>query len=109
LTMMLGKPVIDKTGLPGSYDFVLKFERGETLGMGGQPAMAAAMARGGLGPGASSAASGDATTPISDTDPGGGPTLQGALQKQLGLKLEPKKQTLETVVVDRAEKVPTEN
>jgi len=109
LTLMLGKPVIDKTGLPGSYDFVLKFERGETLGMGGQPAMVAPMASGGRGPGAGSAASGDATTPISGTDPDGGPTLQGAVQKQLGLKLEAKKQTLETVVIDRAEKVPTEN
>jgi uncharacterized protein (TIGR03435 family) len=54
-------------------------------------------------------ASGDATTPVSGTDPEGGPTLQGAIEKQLGLKLEPKKQTLDTVVIDRAEKVPTAN
>jgi uncharacterized protein (TIGR03435 family) len=108
LTLMLGKPVVDKTGLTGSYDFMLNFERGDdTLGMGGQIPMAAA--RGSRGPAASSAGSGDSTTPISDSDPGGGPTLQAAIQKQLGLKLEPKKQTLETVVIDRAERVPTEN
>jgi uncharacterized protein (TIGR03435 family) len=107
LTLMLGKPVVDKTDLTGRYDFMLHFERGETLGLGGQMPMAAA--RGGRGPAAGSAASGDATTPISGDDPGGGPTLQGALEKQLGLKLEPKKQTLETVVIDRAEKVPTAN
>jgi uncharacterized protein (TIGR03435 family) len=109
LTLMLGKPVIDKTGLPGSYDFILRFDRGETLGMGGQTPMAAAMARGGRGPASSNVASGDATTPVSGTDPEGGPTLQGAIEKQLGLKLEPKKQTLDTVVIDRAEKVPTAN
>ena len=86
LTLMLGKPVVDKTDLTGRYDFMLHFERGETLGLGGQMPMAAA--RGARGPAAGSAASGDATTPISGDDPGGGPTLQGALEKQLGLKLE---------------------
>jgi uncharacterized protein (TIGR03435 family) len=103
LTMMLGKPVVDKTGLTGSYDFKVRFERGDTMGMGGQAALAAA--RTGRGP----ASSGDAAPPVGGDDPGGGPTLQGAMEKQLGLKLEPKKQTLETVVIDRAAKVPTEN
>jgi uncharacterized protein (TIGR03435 family) len=107
LTLMLGKPVVDKTGLTGSYDFMLRFERGDTLGMGGQTPMAAA--RGGRGSEDGSAASGDATTPISSNEPGGGLSLQGAVEKYLGLKLVPKKQTLETVVIDRAEKVPTEN
>jgi uncharacterized protein (TIGR03435 family) len=39
----------------------------------------------------------------------GGPTLFGALQDQLGLKLEAKKVMLPVVVVDHAERVPTEN
>lgn len=38
-----------------------------------------------------------------------GPTLIQALQEQLGLRLESKKAPLEFLVVDHAEKVPTEN
>jgi uncharacterized protein (TIGR03435 family) len=38
-----------------------------------------------------------------------GPALFGALQDQLGLKLESKKVTIPIVVVDHAEKLPTEN
>ncbi|MEP7354082.1 MAG: TIGR03435 family protein [Acidobacteriota bacterium] len=44
------------------------------------------------------------------TDPGEvAPTLFAALQQQLGLKLEQTKQQLDVLVIDRAEKTPTEN
>jgi len=38
-----------------------------------------------------------------------GPTLLGAIQGQLGLKLEPKKGLIDIVVVDHIDKAPTEN
>jgi uncharacterized protein (TIGR03435 family) len=38
-----------------------------------------------------------------------GPTLFNALEKQLGLKLEQKKTTLDLLVIDHAEKTPTGN
>jgi uncharacterized protein (TIGR03435 family) len=37
------------------------------------------------------------------------PSLFVALEKQLGLKLEQKKAALDVLVIDRADKVPTEN
>ena len=42
------------------------------------------------------------------TDPDG-PTIFIALQDQLGLKLQSKKASIEALVIDHLEKVPTEN
>ena len=81
LARFAGAPVEDQTGLPGKYD--IHFEI--------MPSPAANAAAG--APEAS--------------DPG--PSLFDAVQSQLGLKLTPKKVPVETLVVDHAEKVPTEN
>lgn len=87
LSGLLGRPVVDKTGLTGKYDFVLEWTPDV-----GQDARAQ-----GFGDGI--------TTPAPAP---GGPTIFTALQEQLGLKLESQKGPVENIVIDRAEK-PSEN
>ncbi len=70
------RPVIDKTGLTGSYDIELQ--------MSVRPDAAASDA------------------------PDMGPSVFTAVQEQLGLKLEPTRGTVETLVIDHFER-PTEN
>jgi uncharacterized protein (TIGR03435 family) len=92
LTDMLGndlrRPVLDKTGLTGFYDFILDY----TIDLSGFP----------LPPGVPEPAR-DAGA----SDPG--PDLAAAVEKELGLRLVPGKAKLDVVVVDKAEKVPTDN
>jgi uncharacterized protein (TIGR03435 family) len=91
LTSFLGgelqRPVVDKTGLTGKYDFKLAYSRDGLRPMG--PAAAPGI-------------------PVDDT-PSGGPSLQRALQDQLGLRLESAKDPIEFLVIDHIDKVPTEN
>jgi uncharacterized protein (TIGR03435 family) len=82
-------PIVDRTGLAGRFDFVLEF----TPDMSRLPPPPGARAPVAGGDGA--------------TDPGSDAAY--ALEKQLGLKLTRSKATLDVIVVDRAEKTPTEN
>jgi uncharacterized protein (TIGR03435 family) len=84
----LGKPVTDATGLSGKYEVSLYWDAVATKWAGSPPA------------------AGGPETPVA-RDPG--PTLIEALQDQLGLRLESKKGPVDFLVVDHAEKVPTEN
>lgn len=70
--------VEDRTGLPGYYTLTLEYA------MPGRPGADA------------------------PADPGGAPSIFTALREQLGLRLEPARTTLQTVVIDRLEP-PTEN
>ncbi|HEY1755401.1 MAG TPA: TIGR03435 family protein [Bryobacteraceae bacterium] len=79
LQSRLGKPVIDKTGLTGNYDFVLKFTP-----------------TGWYGP-----AKDGPSDPSADEFT--------AVQRDLGLKLDETKAPFDVVVIDHAEKTPTEN
>jgi len=76
----LGRTVVDKTGLAGTYDFTLKWTPEEPQG---------AMFKG----------PGDTSPP----DPNG-PSLFTALEEQLGLKLESQKGPVDLLVIDHAEK-----
>jgi uncharacterized protein (TIGR03435 family) len=88
LTTMLGntlrRPVIDKTGLTGKYDFSLDFRID-------LPA---------IGPAA--------PTPA-DNAPDPGPDITAAVEQQLGLRLVAGKAMLDVLVIDKADKVPTDN
>jgi bla regulator protein BlaR1 len=82
LTNWLGRPVLDRTGLIGVYDY--KVEYGQDSGPGGV---------------APSETPADAT-PANFS----GPSIFIALQEQLGLKLETIRAAVETIVIDRAER-----
>jgi uncharacterized protein (TIGR03435 family) len=95
LSRFVGKPVIDQTGIAGNYDIDLEFkpEDGAAF-MKGMP-MPMPRPEGAGGPGPETAET--------------GASIFTAIQDQLGLKLEAKKGPVETVVVDAANKTPTEN
>jgi uncharacterized protein (TIGR03435 family) len=86
LTVLLGnqlnRPVLDKTGLTGKYDFSIEFA--PNLPPGQLP-------------------------PPTDNAGEPGPTLADALERQLGLRLVASRAMLDIVVIDKAEKVPTAN
>jgi uncharacterized protein (TIGR03435 family) len=87
--------VVDKTGLTGKYDF--KLELGGAFGIGGA-----------LRPQTPDVSSSPDGT-LDASDPNGGPDIFRALEKQLGLRLTRSKASFDVLVVDRAERVPTEN
>ncbi len=86
LSRQLRAPVVDKTGLTAKYDFTLEYA---PQGPGIAPAPSA---------------SGEASLP----DESGAP-IQTAIQEQLGLRLEAKKEPVAMLIVDKADKLPTEN
>jgi uncharacterized protein (TIGR03435 family) len=100
LTTMLGnqlnRPVVDKTGLTGKYDFNLEYTPDLSALPGPPPPPGFA------GPGA---APGAPSTEASEP----GSNLAAAIEQQLGLRLVSNKAKLDVVVVDKAEKTPTDN
>jgi bla regulator protein blaR1 len=83
LAYPLGRPIVDKTGLTGKYDFTLTYSLDQNpspsaSAPNGQPALASA----------------DPTAP----------SLFTALQEQLGLKLESGKGPIEIIVIDHIER-----
>jgi len=85
---LTGQPVIDSTGLKGKYDFMWTFSSDS---VGERPP----------------AALSDDVSVVPVGEPG--LTIFAALEKQLGLRLEPQKITIDAFVIDHAEKTPVEN
>ncbi len=80
LSQNLNEPVIDQTGVEGKYNFDLNWTSDEQMIFTGQPMYWPAGSR-----------------------------LFSAMRDQLGLNLEPGKGPVEVLVIDKAEKTPTEN
>jgi uncharacterized protein (TIGR03435 family) len=96
---VLNHPVVDKTGLTGRYDFNIEYTPDLIMGLPALPGLPP----GPLLPPPPGTARGDGGA----SEPGS--NLAAAVQQQLGLRLVPGKATLDMIVVDKAEKVPTEN
>jgi uncharacterized protein (TIGR03435 family) len=96
LSNMLDRPVIDMTQLDGNYDIELDVSMEELAGMKKVPF-------GGPGPGGPG---GGDHGPAPDAAPSA--SIFSAVQT-LGLRLDPRKSPVAYVMVDKAEKVPTEN
>lgn len=92
----LDKPVVDQTGLTGKYDFNVEY----TPDLSKAPAPPPGAV--GIGP----APGGGGGTPGEAAEPGS--NLVAAMQ-QLGLRLSSGKAKLDVLVIDKAEKTPTEN
>jgi uncharacterized protein (TIGR03435 family) len=93
LSNQLNRPVLDKTGLTGKYDFTLDYN---LSGFALPPPSGREV------PGLIALAPGDTAS-----EPG--PDIAAAVQQQLGLRLVASKAKLDLVIVDKANKVPTDN
>jgi uncharacterized protein (TIGR03435 family) len=92
--------VTDQTGLNGKYDFTLEFSCSACFATVTVSASAIPAPR----------PPGDISAEEAASEPAGGPTVFAAVEKQLGLRLEKTKDIpLDVIVVDRIDKVPTEN
>jgi uncharacterized protein (TIGR03435 family) len=83
LSTIIGRAVIERTGLTGRFDLNLEWTQDEFLSR--------------VGPDAAGSQANEA-----------GPSIFTAIKEQLGLKLEPQKGPVEVLVIDRAEK-PSDN
>ena len=101
LSNFMDRPVTNLTGLTGNYTIDLQWSgderpaglvRGPGPGPGGPP------------PGAGGGGEGAAHDEFADA-----PSIFTALQDKLGLRLEPRKEPVDILIIENAEKVPTEN
>jgi uncharacterized protein (TIGR03435 family) len=98
LAPMGGEQVVDMTGLKGNYEITVEIAFADLAAMARQ--------QGDAPPPPPSLAGGSAAAPTA-SDPSGTSIYQSV--KQLGLDLDERKAPVEELVVDHAEKMPTEN
>jgi len=98
LMQIVGRPVVDQTGLTGNYQVAFELSQADVL--------AAARAAGLQLPGAPGAAG--AGPAGGAADPSGGTSAYQTVEK-MGLKLESRKAAVDYIVIDRLEKLPTKD
>jgi uncharacterized protein (TIGR03435 family) len=99
LSRFVDRPIVDMTGLTGEYQIGLDLSMADIL--------KAARAAGVNMPGAPQGAGPAGAPADAASDPASGSVFTAV--QQLGLRLEPRKSAIETIVVDHLEKTPTEN
>ncbi len=107
LSNFMDRPVVDMTELKGSYDIDLEWS-----GDDGPQAMRMMRGPGPGGPGPGGPGPGGpegGPRPESHDDSADAPSLFTSLQDKLGLKLDPRKETVDILTIDHAERVATEN
>ena len=97
LSSFLDRPVLDMTGIQGNFDISLEVSMEDLIGLRRMMNAAGAQTSGGAA---------GAGGPAPELAPQA--SIFTAIQL-LGLKLEPRKEPIEMIVIDKAEKVPTEN
>jgi uncharacterized protein (TIGR03435 family) len=95
------RQVVDMTSLKGNYQVAIDLSLADIM------SVARSQGFDTPGPRAGGAAADGSAAPAA-SDPSGGSTVYASVEK-LGLKLEPRKAPVEQLVVDSAEKTPTEN
>jgi uncharacterized protein (TIGR03435 family) len=96
-----GRQVVDMTELKGNYQVALEISLADIMAMVRAQGMNVPVSPAGGG-------TADGSAVPTASDPGGGSTVYSSVQA-LGLKLEQRKAPVEQLVVDRVEKMPTEN
>ena len=88
LTPLMDRPVVDKTGLTGNFDFDLRYD-GAALALPGRGRATA-------------------VSPDAPADPAKGPSVFTALQEQLGIRLDSQRGSVDVLAIKSAE-LPSEN
>jgi uncharacterized protein (TIGR03435 family) len=96
MSPMVDRPIVDMTGLTGFYQLSFDVSMEELM---------AIARRAGAIPAGTGGAAGSPADAASD--PSGGSIFNTV--QQLGLKLEPRKEPMEHIIIDHAEKMPSEN
>lgn len=101
--VVLDRPVVDRTGLTGKYDFSCTFAPDESEFGGHPPFQPAAAKANPAGAAASQANAAGAPTTAAAADTESAPSLFEAMQQDLGLKLNAEKTAVDVIAIDQVD------